>query len=176
MYLKMAMSSSLNSMFSMYRIGFAKDIHRLVANKKLMLAGIHIPFIKGEEAHSDGDVVIHALSEAMLGALSLGDLGKHFPTNDERYENIESSKILLAVNMMVKEKGFHIVNADISIEIEKPKLSQHIIKMRKRLADLLKINIEQISIKANTNEGLGDIGNGKAVIAYAIVLLEKVLK
>lgn len=160
----------------MYRIGFAKDIHRLVPNKKLILGGIHIPFTKGEDAHSDGDVVIHALSEAMLGALSLGDLGKYFPINDKRYDNIASKKILLAVDKMIKKRGYRIVNADISIEIEKPKLANYINKMRLNLSTILKIDIEQISIKANTNEKLDATGANKAVIAYAIILLEKVLK
>ena len=102
----------------MYRIGFSKDIHELVENRKLILAGIVIPFDKGEKAHSDGDVVIHALSEAILGALALGDLGTHFPDNDDKYLNIDSSIILKEVDAMMKEKGYQINNIDISISLE----------------------------------------------------------
>lgn len=157
----------------MNRIGFSKDIHALVKNRPLMLAGLHIPYFKGEKAHSDGDVVIHALAEAMLGALALGDLGKFYPTNDKKYLNKESSYFLLDVNQKVKKVGYKIGNIDISIEIEKPKLAPYILKMRMNLAKLLKIKIEQVSIKAGTNEGFGSTGEGKAVAAYAIVLLTK---
>ena len=157
----------------MYRIGFSKDIHKLVKGRKLMLAGIHIPFNKGELAHSDGDVIIHAISEAMLGAAALGDLGKFYPTNDKKYKNIASKEILIDINKKIKKLKYQIENIDVSVELEKPKLAPYINKMRNNLAKILKIKLDQISIKANTNEGLCVTGKGEAVIAYAVVLLKK---
>ncbi|MCQ2793893.1 MAG: 2-C-methyl-D-erythritol 2,4-cyclodiphosphate synthase [Bacilli bacterium] len=156
----------------MIRIGFAKDIHKLVAKRKLMLAGIHIPFPKGEQAHSDGDVIIHAVSEALLGALALGDLGTHFPDTDSAYKNMAGKIILSRVYTLIKKKGYYIQNIDISVELEKPKLAKYINKMRQSLADILKIKLSQVSIKASTNEGLGEVGHAQAVIANAIVLLK----
>lgn len=138
-----------------------------------MLAGIHIPFNKGELAHSDGDVIIHAISEAILGATALGDLGKFYPTNDKKYKNIASKEILIDVNKRIKKLKYQIENIDVSVELEKPKLAPYINKMRNNLAKILKIKLDQISIKANTNEGLCVTGKGEAVIAYAVVLLKK---
>lgn len=157
----------------MMRIGFAKDIHKLVKNRKLMLGGIHIPFDKGELAHSDGDVLLHAIAEAILGAASLGDLGKFYPTNDKKYKDIPSKEILMDVNKRIKKLKYKIENIDTSIEIEKPKLANYIDKIRFNIAKILDIKIDQISVKANTNEGLSVTGKGEAVIAYAIVLLKK---
>lgn len=157
----------------MIRIGYAKDIHKLVAKRKLMLAGLHIPFAKGELAHSDGDVIIHALSEAMIGALALGDLGTHFPDTDKKYKNMAGEQILIATYTMIKNRGYKLGNTDISVELEQPKLAKYLKKMRENLARILKVKPSQISIKANTNEGLADVGQGKAIIATAVVLLEK---
>lgn len=157
----------------MYRIGNAHDIHRLVEGRKLILAGIEVPFEKGALGHSDADVVMHALAESILGALALGDLGKHFPDSDPQYKNIASSRLLEhVVNLMEKEK-FHVVNTDISIHLEKPKLAPFIEAMRQTLATLLKVNIKQVSIKAGTNEGMGPVGLGDAVEATATTLLRK---
>jgi len=155
------------------KIGFAKDIHKLVKNRPLMLGGIKIPSDVGEEAHSDGDVVLHALSEAMLGALSLGDLGKYFPPNDNKYKNIKSSIILNEVYKMICIKGFHIINIDISIELELIKLKNHIEDIRNSIAKLLDIDVSLISIKANTNEGFDAVGRGEAIIATCVLLLGK---
>lgn len=157
----------------MYRIGFSKDIHKLVKGRKLMLAGIHIPFNKGELAHSDGDVIMHAIAEAMLGASALGDLGKFYPTNDKKYKDIASKEILIDTNKKIRKLKYQIENIDVSVELEKPKLAPYIIKMRNNIAKILKIKLDQISIKANTNEGLCATGKGEAVIAYAVVLLKK---
>lgn len=157
----------------MYRIGFSKDIHKLVKGRKLMLAGIHIPFNKGELAHSDGDVIIHAIAEAMLGAAALGDLGTFYPTNDKKYKNIASKEILIDTNKRIQKLKYQIENIDVSVELEKPKLAPYINKMRNNLAKILKIKLDQISIKANTNEGLCVTGKGEAIIAYAVVLLKK---
>ena len=155
------------------RIGFASDIHRLVEGRKLMLAGIHVPSSFGEQAHSDGDVVFHACAEAILGALALGDLGTHFPDNDNQYKDIDSSILVKRVVLMMKENGCQINNIDISITLEKPKLKDYIFSMRENLASLLETSIKNVSIKAGTNEGLDALGKGEAVKAEAIVLLKE---
>ena len=157
----------------MMRIGYSEDIHVLVPNRKLMLGGIEVPFDKGEKAHSDGDVVLHALSESILGALALGDLGKHFPDNIKETENMDSKDILRKVKSLMDEKGYHLVNTDISIVLEKPKIKDYILKMRECIANILETDIDNISVKAGTNEGVDEIGQGKAVKAIAISLLEK---
>lgn len=138
-----------------------------------MLAGIHVPANFGEQAHSDGDVVFHACAEAILGALALGDLGTHFPDSDNQYKDIDSSILVKRVVLMMKENGCQINNVDISITLEKPKLKDYIFSMRENLANLLETNIENVSIKAGTNEGLDALGRGEAVKAEAIVLLKE---
>ena len=154
------------------RIGFASDIHRLVAGRKLMLSGVCVPSEVGELAHSDGDVVYHAVADAILGALALGDLGKYFPGTPE-YKDIDSSIIVTKVVDMMLEKGYIINNIDVSITLEKPKLQLFINEMRANLAALLKTSIDSVSIKAGTNEGLDEIGQGKAVKAECIVMLKE---
>ena len=155
------------------RIGFASDIHQLVENRKLILAGVVIPFDKGEKAHSDGDVVYHALGESILGALALGDLGTFFPDNDDKYKDMDSSIIVKEIVKMMEEKGYRVNNVDISITLEKPKLKDHIVNMRNNIARLLKVDIDQVSIKAGTNEKLDEIGKGNAVKAESIILLRE---
>ena len=155
------------------RIGFASDIHRLVEGRKLILSGVVVPFELGEKAHSDGDVVYHAVAESILGALALGDLGKHFPDSDPKYKDIDSSIIVKEVVTLMKEKGYQINNIDISITLEKPKLKDYIELMRFNLANLLETAIENVSIKAGTNEGCGPLGRSEAVKAEAIVLLKE---
>ena len=157
----------------MNRIGFAKDIHRLVENRKLILAGVVIPFNKGELAHSDGDVLFHAAAESILGALALGDLGKHFPDTSDETLNMDSALIMSKVYKMMDELGYKVVNIDISISLEKPKLKDFINQMRENVASLLHIDASQVSIKAGTNEGCGEVGKGEAIEATSIVLLEK---
>ena len=155
------------------RIGFASDIHRLVEGRRLILSGVVVPFELGEEAHSDGDVVQHAVAESILGALALGDLGKHFPDTDDKYKDIDSSLIVKEVAKMMKNKGFIINNIDVSITLEKPKLKDYIGQMRANLATLLDTEIENISIKAGTNERLDSLGRNEAVKAESIVLLKE---
>ena len=155
------------------RIGFASDIHRLVEGRRFVLAGVTIPFELGEQAHSDGDVVYHAVAESILGALALGDLGKHFPDSDPKYKDIDSSIIVKEVVKLMKDKGFAINNIDISITLEKPKLKDYIQQMRSNLANLLETNIDNVSIKAGTNEGVGPLGRNEAVKAESIVLLKE---
>lgn len=155
------------------RIGFASDIHRLVKDRRLILSGVVIPFELGEEAHSDGDVVYHAVSEAIIGALALGDLGKHFPDSDPVYKDIDSSIIVKRVVEMMKERRCKINNIDVSITLEKPKLKDYIMAMRENLASLLETSIDNVSIKAGTNEKLDSLGRNEAVKAEAIVLLKE---
>ena len=156
----------------MMRMGFSKDIHRLVMDRKLMLGGVHVPYYLGEAAHSDGDVVYHAVAEAILGALALGDLGQHFPDNDRDTENMNSAIIMDEVYKMMKLLGYKLNNLDVFISLEKPKLKPYIEEMRNNIASLLHAKVGVISVKAGTNEKLGPVGEGKAVEAYAIVTLE----
>ena len=160
-------------MFNMYKIGFAKDIHELVKGRKLKLGGIHFPAPFGEKAYSDGDVVIHAVVESLLGALGYPDLGLTFPSTNPKYKNIDSTYFLLEVKKFLKKEKFKISNIDISIELEKPKISNKLIDIKKNIAKYLGIKENLISVKANTCEGLGDIGKSRAVAAYAISLIEK---
>lgn len=158
----------------MFRIGQSRDIHRLEENgRDFILGGIKIPFSKGNVSHSDGDCLYHAIAESLLGALALGDLGKHFPDNDDKYKNIDSSILVKETMRMVKEKGYHVVNIDTSIILEKPKLKDYIDEMRKNIATLLEIDIDCVSVKAQTNEKVDAVGNNDAVEATSIVLLEK---
>ena len=155
------------------RIGFASDIHKLVPDRKLILGGVVIPFELGELAHSDGDVVYHALGESILGALALGDLGTHFPDNDDKYKDMDSSIIIQYVADLLNQHHYQIENIDISITLEKSKLKSYISQMRLNIASLLHISIEKVSVKAGTNEGLDAIGQGLAVKAESIVLLKE---
>ena len=156
-----------------YRIGFSKDIHRLVENRKLIIGGVVIPFEKGELAHSDGDVLFHAVAESLLGALALGDLGKHFPDNSEDTLNMDSGVIVKKVMEMVKTQGYSVNNIDVFISLEKPKLKDYIEQIRKNVANLLDVEITQVSVKAGTNEGCGEVGRGEAIEATSIVMLKK---
>jgi 2-C-methyl-D-erythritol 2,4-cyclodiphosphate synthase len=153
------------------RIGFAKDIHRLVPDRPLILGGIKIPFHLGLLGHSDADVVLHAVSEAILGACGLGDLGTHFPDTDQRFEGIDSALILQQTARIMLNAGYQIGNVDISIHAEKPKLAPYIRDMRERIALLLECQMNHVNVKAGTNEGLDAIGRQEAIEAYAIVLL-----
>ena len=155
------------------RIGFASDIHRLVKNRPLLLAGVNVPFELGEEAHSDGDVVYHAVSESILGALALGDLGTHFPDTDDKYLNMDSSLIVKEVVSLMKSNNYHIGNIDVSITLERPKLRPYVEQMRINLSKLLETNIDNVSVKAGTNEKMDALGQGLAVKAEAIVLLKE---
>lgn len=158
----------------MFRIGQSRDIHRLEENgRDFILGGIKIPFTKGNVSHSDGDCLYHAIAESLLGALALGDLGKHFPDNDDKYKNIDSSILVKETMKMVKQKGYHVVNIDTSIILEKPKLKDYIDEMRKNIASLLEIDVDCVSVKAQTNEKVDAIGHQEAVEATSIVLLEK---
>ena len=155
------------------RIGFASDIHRLVPNRKLILAGVVVPYELGEQAHSDGDVVYHALAESILGALALGDLGKYFPDTDDAYKDMDSANIVRHVVEIMFKKNYVVGNVDISITLQKPKLAPFIEGMRSNISRLLQIGVDRVSVKAGTNEGLDALGEGVAVKAESIVLLEE---
>lgn len=156
-----------------YRVGNGYDIHRLVEKRKLILGGIKIPHAKGLLGHSDADVLTHAIMDALLGALSLGDIGKHFPPSDEQYKNISSLVLLEKVSELIKKEGYLINNIDSVIKAERPKLLEFIPKMQFKLSKVLNIEESKISIKATTMEGLGVIGEEKAIASLATVLLIK---
>lgn len=155
------------------RIGIGEDIHRFAPGKQLVLAGARIPFEKGLLAHSDGDVVYHAVSDALLGSLALGDIGLYFRTDDPKWKGADSSGIVLEVMRMVKEKGYAVNNLDIVILTEKPKLAPFLSEMRENLANLLEIDVSRVGIQAGTDEGLGEIGRGEGIRAKAAVLVCK---
>lgn len=157
----------------MIRIGNGYDVHKLVEGRKLILGGINIPHIKGVLGHSDGDVLVHSIIDALLGALALGDIGVHFPDNDLKYENIDSCILLDKVYQLVQEKSYKIINIDSIIVLQTPKIKPYIEKMREKLSKILKINVEQLSIKATTEEKLGFTGDESGVKAYCVTLLEK---
>ena len=155
------------------RIGQSTDIHRFADDRKLVLGGVEIPYEKGLLGHSDADALTHAVAEAILGALALGDLGHHFPDTDPKWEGVNSLIILKEVGKMMKEKGYRIGNVDSLILIEKPKMAPHIEQMRKNFADALDTDISNISVKATRGEGLGFVGRQEGVLAQAVVLLEE---
>jgi 2-C-methyl-D-erythritol 2,4-cyclodiphosphate synthase len=155
------------------RIGFGYDVHQLSNGIKFMLGGVHIPYEKGPVAHSDGDVLIHAICDALLGACALGDIGIHFPDNSLEFKGIDSKILLLKTYEKIKEKGFKIVNIDSTISLQRPKLKEYIPVMQSVLAKVLNINIEDVSIKATTTENLGFIGREEGIAAQVVVLLEK---
>lgn len=157
----------------MIKIGFSKDVHRLVDGKKLLIGGIEIPHYKKAEGYSDGDCLLHAIAEALLGALALGDLGKFFPDTHPKYKGYDSRLILKEVFEYVSGKGYVIKNLDCMISLEKPKLRPYIDKMRAVIAKLLKCSIKRVSVKATTFEGMGFIGEEKGVLCEAIVLIEQ---
>ncbi len=154
-----------------YRIGFGYDIHQFSEERKLFLGGIEIPSEKGLLGHSDADVLLHAICDAMLGALALGDIGQHFPDTDSNFKNIDSKILLSKVNDLVKNKMYKVSNLDSTIVMEKPKLKNYIFSIRESIADILDINIDQVSVKATTSEKLGFVGKEKGAKAYATVLL-----
>lgn len=153
------------------RIGNGYDVHRLTENRKLILGGVEIPFEKGLLGHSDADVLIHTIMDALLGALALGDIGKHFPDNDESYKGISSILLLEKVMEIINKEGYKIGNVDAIIVAQKPKLAPFILEMQENIAKACGTELNQISIKATTEEGLGFTGNGEGISSYAVVLL-----
>jgi 2-C-methyl-D-erythritol 2,4-cyclodiphosphate synthase len=155
------------------RIGHGYDIHRLRRGRKLFLGGIEIPYDRGLTGHSDADVLLHALMNALLGAMGEGDIGVHFPDRDPRYKNISSVTLLQRVTRIMQRRGFKLSNADLTVLAQQPKLARHYGAMKKRVAGALKVLESKINIKAATTERLGSIGRGQAIAANAVVLLRR---
>lgn len=155
------------------RVGHGYDVHRLVAGRRLILGGVDIPWEKGLLGHSDADVLLHALMDAMLGAAALGDIGRHFPDSDERYEGADSLQLLRETARLLAAAGYRLVNADCTILAQRPKLMPYIASMRENIAAALGTDLEAISVKATTEEGLGFTGDGSGIAAHAVVLIER---
>ena len=156
------------------RIGHGYDVHRLVEGRKLILGGVEIPFEKGLDGHSDADVLVHAVMDALLGAAALGDIGKLFPDSDERYLGADSIGLLKTVRTVLEEDGWKLSNLDATVIAQRPKLAPYIYTMRKRIADALETDAENVSVKATTEERLGFTGSGEGIAAHAVCLIERV--
>jgi 2-C-methyl-D-erythritol 2,4-cyclodiphosphate synthase len=159
----------------MFRIGTGVDYHQLEEGRPFMLGGIHIPHHSGAKGHSDADVLLHAIGDALLGSLALGDIGTHFPDTDQRYKNIDSKILLKETAALIAKSGYKVVNIDSTICLEQPKIKPHVPQMQEAIAQILGIGISDISIKATTTEGMGFVGRKEGVVAYATVLVERVL-
>lgn len=153
------------------RVGFGYDVHALVTGRSLFLGGIEIPYLFGLKGHSDADVLLHAICDAILGAIAEGDIGKHFPDTDPQYRGIRSAALLKKVMSRMREKGFHLLNIDATIVAQKPKLADFIPRMVKEIATVLDIDTGRVNVKATTTEGLGFTGREEGIAAYAVVLV-----
>lgn len=160
-------------MTSNFRTGIGFDVHAFAENRKLIIGGIEIPFEKGLFGHSDADVLLHAICDALLGALALGDIGQHFPDTDDQYKNVDSKILLKKVYELIELKGYKLGNLDAVVTMQRPKLSPYIFKMKEKIAEILKSDVDQISIKATTTEKLGFVGREEGVSAFASVLIFK---
>lgn len=153
------------------RIGHGYDVHRLTEGRELILGGVKIPYDRGLDGHSDADVLVHAVMDALLGAAALGDIGKLFPDSDPQYKGISSLKLLTEVKRRIEDEGYSVGNIDCTIVAQKPKLSPYISEMRKNIADILGIDCSDVNVKATTEEGLGFTGQGLGIAAHAVALL-----
>ncbi len=153
------------------RIGIGYDVHRLVEGRPLIIGGVEIPHEKGLAGHSDADVLLHAIADALLGAAALGDIGQHFPDTDPRWEGADSHRLLAATGRMVHEAGYRVLNIDATVALERPKLRPYIDAMRARIAEALGLSPAQVSVKATTSEGMGFVGHGEGAAAWAVCLL-----
>ena len=151
------------------RVGFGFDVHRLVVGRRLVLGGVPIPFPKGLLGHSDADVVLHAVASALLGAVGAGDLGTHFPDRDLRWKGADSRRLVAASMRLVAQRGGRVENADVTVLAERPRLEPHTLRMRAEVARLLGVPAARVNVKASTYEGLGPVGRGQALAAYAVV-------
>ncbi|MEX0822812.1 MAG: 2-C-methyl-D-erythritol 2,4-cyclodiphosphate synthase [Balneolaceae bacterium] len=156
------------------RVGLGFDVHQFEDGNEIILGGISIPFNKKLKGHSDADVLLHSIADALLGALALGDIGTHFPDSDEAYKNADSGQLLKQVYQLVNNKGYQLGNVDATVVAELPKLNPHMDSIRKKIADLLNCSIEQISVKATTNEKLGFIGREEGLSVHSVVLIERI--
>ena len=157
----------------MIRIGHGYDVHRLVEGRKLILGGVDFPYEKGLLGHSDADVLLHAIADALLGAAALGDIGKHFPDTDEKYKDADSIVLLGEVVKLLGEKGCKVGNIDATVIAQKPKLMTYIPKMRENIAETLGVDIDFVNVKATTEEKLGFTGSGEGISAHAVCVIEK---
>lgn len=155
------------------RIGHGYDVHRLVPDRRLVLGGVEIPFERGLLGHSDADVLTHAVMDALLGAAALGDIGQHFPDHDPAYAGADSLVLLDQVTVLLAERGWRVGNVDATVIVQRPKLASYIPQMRANLARRMGVELEQVNVKATTEEGLGFTGGGEGIAAHAVVLLEK---
>ena len=156
------------------RVGMGYDVHKLVEGRDLIMGGVHIPHEKGLLGHSDADVLLHAISDALLGAAALGDIGKHFPDTDPKYKGADSLKLLEHVGKLLDEKLYVIENIDATIIAQRPKMAPHIPKMRENIAGALGLDVDQVNVKATTEEGLGFTGSGEGISSQAICAIEKI--
>lgn len=156
-----------------FRIGEGWDVHALVPGRKLVLGGVDIPFERGLLGHSDADALLHAITDALLGAAGLGDIGRHFPDTDERFKGADSAALLAEAARRVREQGWQLANVDSTVVAQAPKLAPHIEAMRTRIAQVLGLEPDQVNVKAKTAEKLGPVGQGQSIEARAVVLLEK---
>ena len=154
------------------RVGFGYDSHRLAKGRKLILGGVEIPCEKGLLGHSDADVLLHALCDAILGAIGEGDIGKHFPDSDPAYKDISSGELLIRVNELAARKGYQVNNVDSTLVLEKPKLREYIDKMGANIAGLLDVESNRVNVKASTNEGMGFTGRCEGIVAFAVVTMK----
>ena len=157
----------------MTRFGFGYDIHRFAPDRKLILGGVPIPSELGLLGHSDADVLLHAICDALLGAAALGDIGQHFPDTDPRFKGASSLSFLAATRVLLVAGGYRIVNVDTTVVLQSPKIASHVPAMRQEIANALKLGVDQVSVKATTNEGLGSIGAGEGCAAYAVVAIDR---
>ena len=155
------------------RIGFGYDVHRLMEDRKLILGGVEVPYEKGLLGHSDADVLVHALMDAMLGAAGMGDIGRHFPDNDDQYKGISSMILLQKVTELLTEAGYMVNNIDVTVVAQRPKLAGFIPQMEQNLADVLQVATDAVNVKATTTEKLGFEGEGLGISAYAVCSIEK---
>ncbi len=156
-----------------FRTGFGFDVHALTTGRKLILGGIEIPHPKGLLGHSDADVLLHSITDAMLGALALGDIGQHFPDTDPKYKDADSSTFLRMTYKLVRQKGYSLGNIDAMISLQQPKIAPYIIKMRENISSILGVALDQVSVKAGTNEKLGFVGREEGAAVFSTVLLIK---
>lgn len=158
----------------MFRIGQGFDVHQLTEGRPLIIGGIEIPYEKGLIGHSDADVLLHTITDACLGAIGEGDIGRHFPDTDPAFKDADSAKLLVHIWQIIKDRGYELVNADCTIIAEKPKMAPYIEQIKARIAELLQCTPEQINVKATTTEKLGFTGRGEGIAAQAVVLLQKI--
>lgn len=157
-----------------FRVGFGYDVHQFEEGRKLILGGVEVPHHKGLKGHSDADVLLHAITDAVLGAAAMGDIGTHFPDTEAAYKNADSALLLTEVYNKVKEAGWSIVNIDCTVIAEQPKLQPLNLKIRQRIADILSLDVSAVSLKATTNEKMGFVGRGEGITVHAVTLLETI--